>query len=72
MQLHVPVPQPSPGAPGIYVPNEVPPLIVPPGPGTPPEVTDPPPPEPTLPIREPGTNTPPQAVSARPARTSDF
>ncbi|MEO7885297.1 MAG: hypothetical protein ABI893_04875 [Polaromonas sp.] len=63
MQLHVPVPQPSPGAPDIYVPNEVPPLVVPPAPGFPPEVTDPPPPEPTLPIREPATNVPPQAVS---------
>jgi hypothetical protein len=69
LQLHVPVPQPPPGAPGIHVPNEVPPLIIPPEPGTAPEITDPPPPEPTLPIREPATNVPPQAVAAR---TSDF
>jgi hypothetical protein len=61
LHLHVPVPQPSPGAP-IYVPNEVPPLNVPPEPGAPPEVTDPPPSEPTLPIREPATNVPPQAM----------
>lgn len=57
---HVPVPPPA-APPGTYVPNEVPPLIVPPGPGTPPEVQEPPA-EPTLPIREPGTSTPPQAV----------
>jgi hypothetical protein len=61
MQLHVPVPQPSPGTPGIHIPNEVPPPTVPPAPGTPPEVNDPTP-EPTLPIREPATNVPPQAV----------
>lgn len=60
LQMHVPVPQPSPGTP-TYVPNEIPPLIVPPEPDAPPEVTDPPPAEPTLPIREPATNVPPQA-----------
>lgn len=59
LHLHVPVPQPSPGTP-IKVPDEAPPLIIPPEPGTPPEITDPPA-EPTLPIREPGTHAPPQA-----------
>jgi hypothetical protein len=59
LHLHVPVPQPSPGTP-IHIPDEAPPLIIPPEPGTPPEITDPPP-EPTLPVREPGINVPPQA-----------
>lgn len=64
LHLHVPVPQPSPGAP-IHVPDEAPPLIIPPEPGTPPEVTDPLPAEPTFPIREPGTHVPPQAMPFR-------
>ena len=60
----VPTPQPSPGTPepGTYIPNEVPQIDVPPGPSAPPEINDPQPTEPTLPIREPATNTPPQAV----------
>ena len=62
-QAHVPVPSPSPATdPGTYVPTEMPPIIVPPEPGLPPEVEDPQPTEPTLPIREPATHTPPQAV----------
>lgn len=48
--------------PGTYVPNEVPPLNVPPGPGMPPDIIDPGVPEPTLPIREPGVVHPPQAL----------
>lgn len=59
LHLHVPVPQPSPGAP-IDVPDEVPPE-----PGTLPEITDPPPVVPTLPIREPGINVPSQAMPRR-------
>ena len=53
---------PTPG-PGTYIPPEVPPINVPPSPDIPPpEVTDPQPAEPTLPVREPGTVSPPQAV----------
>jgi hypothetical protein len=51
------VPEP---APGIYIPPEIPPLNVPPGPDQTPEV-EPPPDEPTIPIREPGTHVPAQA-----------
>ena len=51
-----PVPQPNPGTP---VPNEEDPIIVPPGPGAPIEIDDPPP-EPLFPVREPGTYSPPQ------------
>lgn len=58
-QASVPVPPP---APGTYVPNEVPPITVPTEPGPPPEVDDPTPAEPIIPIREPAINTPPQAV----------
>ncbi len=58
----VPVPQPPPGVPGTHIPEEMPPLIIPPERGVPPPVTDPVPPEPTLPIREPGTRSPPQAL----------
>jgi Wiskott-Aldrich syndrome protein len=40
----------------------LPPLIVPPEPGTPPDVHEPPPQAPVFPIREPGVRPPPQAV----------
>lgn len=62
MHANETVPQPAPGAPGIHIPEEMPPLIVPPEPGLPPEINDPVPPEPKLPIREPGTRSPPQAL----------
>ena len=52
------VPEP---APGIYIPTEIPPLNVPPGPDQPPEVDEPPPSEPMIPIREPATHVPAQA-----------
>ncbi len=53
------VPEP---APGTYIPTEIPPLNVPPGPDQPPEI-EPPPAEPAIPIREPGTHIPVQAES---------
>lgn len=53
------VPQPSPGT---YTPEEVPPLIVPPGHAMPVEINDPPPDEPVLPVREPTIISPPQVV----------
>ena len=56
------VPQP---APGTYIPKEIDPLQVPPGPDQPPEVNEPPPAAPALPIREPGTHVPAQAVVVR-------
>jgi hypothetical protein len=56
------VPQPAPGTPGTYTPIEVPANpVVPPQPAAPPEV-DPTPTEPSVPVREPGTISPPQAV----------
>lgn len=58
------VPQPAPGTPGTpgtYTPIEVPTPVVPPEPAPPPEI-DPTPTEPTIPVREPGTISPPQAV----------
>ena len=58
--------QPSPTTPmpepGTYIPNEVPLTDLPPGPSAPPEVNDPNPSEPTIPIREPAVSTPLQAV----------
>lgn len=53
------VPQPTPGT---YIPIEIPAPVVPPEPGPPPEIDDPTPTEPTVPVREPGTISPPQAV----------
>jgi hypothetical protein len=53
------VPQPVPGT---YIPIEIPTPVMPPEPGPPPEVEDPTPTEPMVPVREPGTISPPQAV----------
>lgn len=54
------VPEP---APGTYIPTEIPPLNVPPGPDQPPEIEEPPPAVPAIPIREPGIHIPAQAES---------
>lgn len=53
------VPEP---APGIYIPVEIPPTNVPPGPDQPPEIDAPPPAEPAIPIREPGIVFPVRAA----------
>ena len=53
------VPQPSPGT---YTPEEVPPLVIPPGRAIPVEIDDPLPDEPILPIREPNIISVPQAI----------
>lgn len=59
---HTPsVPEP---APGTYIPTEMPPLDAPSGPDQPPEIDPPPPAEPTIPIREPGSHVPVRAASA--------
>ena len=58
---HTPtVPEP---APGTYVPIEMPPLDAPAGPDQPPEVDQPPPAEPAIPVQEPGFHVPVQATS---------
>ena len=54
------VPEP---APGTYIPSEVPPLDTPLGPDQPPEIEQPPPAQPTIPIREPGYHLPARAAS---------
>lgn len=60
---HTPsVPEP---APGIYIPTEIPPLDAPLGPDQPPEIDQPPPAEPTIPIREPGSHVPVRAASPK-------
>lgn len=61
LRAQINVPSPPPAPPGTYIPDEVPPLTVPPTPGPKPEISEPPPPEPTLPVREPGVVNPPQA-----------
>jgi len=45
------------------IPPEMPPPVMPPmpGPGEPPEIIEPPPTEPAVPVREPGKVTPVQA-----------
>ena len=58
---HINVPSSPPAPPGTYIPEEIPPLTVPPNPGPRPEIIEPPTPEPVLPIREPGIVNPPQA-----------
>lgn len=63
--LNVPPPVPQPN-PGIRVPSEEDPIIVPPGPADPVEIDDPVP-EPVFPVREPGTRSPPQ-LAFRPER----
>ena len=62
MNVNESVPQPSPGSPGINIPNEIPPPILPPEPGIAPEINEPPA-EPSIPVREPGQSTPAQAVT---------
>lgn len=53
-----------PPAPGTYIPNEVDPIQVPPGPDQPPEIDEPPPSEPVIPVREPGRHLPAQALAS--------
>jgi hypothetical protein len=53
------VPEP---APGTYIPTEMPPLDVPQGPDQPIEIDQPPPTEPSIPIREPGIHVPARAA----------
>jgi hypothetical protein len=50
--------------PGTQIPTEMPPPVMPPmpGPGSPPEIIEPPATEPTIPVREPGKVTPVQAL----------
>ena len=62
------VPEP---APGTYIPTEIPPLDVPPGPDQPPEIDEPPIVEPTIPIREPGIHIPARAASRKDKRRFD-
>ena len=58
---HTPsVPEPTPGT---YIPTEMPPLDVPPGPNNPPEIDPPPQLEPVIPISEPVTHVPVRAAS---------
>ena len=59
------VPEP---APDTYIPNEVDPIRMPPWPDQPPEIDEPPPAEPVLPIREPGRHLPAQAEACGPQR----
>ena len=59
---HLNVPPPVP--PGDYGPAQDLPIEVPTPDGVPPEIVEPTP-EPSLPIREPGVNRPPQAVFKR-------
>jgi hypothetical protein len=49
--------------PGTQIPTEMPPPVMPPmpGPGSPPEIIEPPATEPAIPVREPGKVTPVQA-----------
>ena len=54
------VPEP---APGTYIPTEIPPLNVPPGPDQRPEIDEPPLEEPIIPIREPVRHMPARAVA---------
>ena len=62
---HINVPPPVPPMPpGPYGPAQDPPMEVSRPEGVPPEI-DEPVPEPSLPIREPGVNRPPQAVFMR-------
>ncbi len=53
----------TPSDPGTHIPTEMPPPVMPPmpGPGSPPEIIEPPLTEPTIPVREPGKVTPVQA-----------
>lgn len=62
MHLH-PITFASGPEPGTQIPPEMPPPVMPPmpGPGGPPEIIEPPPTEPTIPVREPGKVTPLQA-----------
>ena len=62
MPVNVPVPQPNPGIP---VPNEDRPIIVPPGPTAPRKIDEPPSSEPEFPVREPGTPSPPHLVQQK-------
>ncbi len=60
VMYHTPsVPEP---APGTYIPTEIPPLGAPSGPDQPPEIDQPPPAQPTIPIRDPGFGVPVQAA----------
>jgi hypothetical protein len=62
MPENIPTPQPNPAIPVIPVPSKDQPIIVPPGPGTPIKIDEPPTVNPLPPIRDPGTQSPPQLV----------
>jgi Wiskott-Aldrich syndrome protein len=50
--------------PGTQIPPEMPPPVMPPVPDAPPEIHEPQPTEPTLPVREPGRVIPAQVIRA--------